>query len=126
MPQATRLVFTIGAAISVAAFAAARLGVAPEYTRLLDNVYWTVSYSTAALLAWLGIGDGRDADAPARRWFARAFTGYALGQVLWNVQVAIDRNPLSPPWHHSAAQPGPERPQLPAVFFISGFPIGQQ
>jgi hypothetical protein len=38
----------------------------------------------------------------------------------------MERNPLSPPWFHSAAQPGPDSPQQPEVLFISGLPIGQQ
>jgi hypothetical protein len=40
--------------------------------------------------------------------------------------VAMERNPLSPPMFHSAAQPGPERPQWPAVCLMLGRPIGQQ
>src|SRR5262245_60193900 len=40
--------------------------------------------------------------------------------------AAIDKNPLSPPWHHSAAHPGPDRPHRPSVFFMSPLPMGQQ
>ena len=49
-----RLAFWIGLVVSVAAFAAIRLGVLPNHSRFLDNVYWTVSYSAAAVLAWIG------------------------------------------------------------------------
>jgi MoxR-like ATPase len=36
------------------------------------------------------------------------------------------RKPLSPPWFHSAAQPGPLSAQWPSVCFMFGLPIGQQ
>lgn len=92
-----RLVFWIGLAVSVAAFAAIRLGVAPNHSRFLDNVYWTVSYVAAAVLAWLGVKGAPSNDRIPSRWFARGFTGYAIGQVLWDIQVAIDNNPFPGP-----------------------------
>jgi PAS domain S-box-containing protein len=92
-----RLVFWSGLLVSVAAFAAIRLGVAPNHTRFLDNVYWTVSYSAAAMLAWLGVRGAAPQDRISRLWFARGFTGYAIGQVLWDIQVAIDNNPFPGP-----------------------------
>jgi PAS domain S-box-containing protein len=92
-----KLALLLGAAISIAAFASIRFGLAPGYVALLDNVYWTVSYTTAAVLAWFGASIPEDPDTPARRWFAWAFSGYALGQLLWDIQVAIDRNPFPGP-----------------------------
>jgi PAS domain S-box-containing protein len=96
-PRAAWLVFYFGIAVSLAAFATIRLGIAPALTRLLDNVYWTVSYATAAVLAWIGVRGASAGDRPARLWFARGFTAYAIGQVLWDIQVAIDKNPFPGP-----------------------------
>lgn len=97
VPRVAWLVFYAGLAVSLAAFAVNRLGVLPGFVRLLDNVYWTVSYATAAVLAWIGVRNASTGDKAARLWFARGFTAYALGQVLWDVQVAIDNNPFPGP-----------------------------
>ena len=105
--RAARPVLLLGVAVSVAAFLAIRLDLAPEYVRLLDNVYWTVSYVTAALLAWLGVPGAPAEDKRARLWFARGYTAYAIGQLLWDVQVAIDNNPFPGPSDLFFIQLGP-------------------
>jgi hypothetical protein len=65
-----------------------------------DNLHWTATtapVSTAALgwLAW------RRALEPGQRdllfWMALGVTGYALGQVVWDVQVALDYLPFPAP-----------------------------
>lgn len=65
--------------------------------RIFDNVYWTVAYLAAAALAWLGARFAPAPDARAKRWFALALTSYAVGQILWDIQVAIGWNPFPGP-----------------------------
>ncbi len=64
---------------------------------LLDNVHWTVSYSAAAVLAWQAERRASALRAPALRAYAVGLTGYALGQVLWDLQVATGHNPFPAP-----------------------------
>jgi len=65
--------------------------------RFFDNLHWTISYAAAAAVAWLGAvhADARERDA--RRWFALGLTAYALGQVSWDIQVAVGWNPFPGP-----------------------------
>src|SRR6187399_1288336 len=69
----------------------------PRTARRFDNVHWTVSYSAAAALAWLGARFASAPDVRAKRWFASALTGYAIGQVLWDIQVVTGWNPFPGP-----------------------------
>ena len=62
-----------------------------------DNLHWTVAYSTAALLAWLGVVEAESVSRLPRRWFAVALTLYAIGQFLWDIQVAVGNNPFPGP-----------------------------
>ena len=75
----------------------ARLATSPGWTRFFDNAHWTISYSTAALLAWLGVRFGGTDEREPRRWFAIGLTAYAIGQVLWDVQVLSGWNPFPAP-----------------------------
>ena len=90
--------------ILVAAVVIVGLGVAiamstsqPAMARFFDNVYWTVSYAAAAALAWLGTRTGLPRAKVTKRWFAWALTLYAVGQVLWDIQVASGWNPFPGP-----------------------------
>src|SRR6187402_3019559 len=65
--------------------------------RFFDNLHWTISYSAAAALACIGARRAPAPDARAKRWFALALIGYAVGQVLWDVQVASGWNPFPGP-----------------------------
>jgi PAS domain S-box-containing protein len=65
--------------------------------QVLDNVHWTVSFVAAAILAWLGAHASAAGERSARRWIALGFSGYAIGQILWDVQVACGWNPFPGP-----------------------------
>ncbi len=64
---------------------------------VLDNVHWTVSYSAAAWLAWIGVSVADAGTVRTRRWFAWGLSAYAAGQVLWDIQVAAGWNPFPGP-----------------------------
>ena len=95
--RGARVVLAVGSGLVAAAFLAIRLGVSPGWTRWLDNVHWTVAFVTAAVLAWLGVRASRPQERTMRWWFAVGLTAYAIGQVLWDIQVAADWNPFPAP-----------------------------
>jgi hypothetical protein len=82
-------VLLVATVIVVVAVAGALTATTPETARLLDNVYRTTSYLAAATLAWLGTRRAPTAERVAKRWFALALSAYSVGQVLWDVQVAV-------------------------------------
>jgi len=86
-----------GVAVVFLSFAINRYGVSPPLTQFLDNVHWTVSYALAAVLAWRGVRAAPPDALAARRWFALGLSAYAVGQVVWDVQIAVDWNPFPGP-----------------------------
>ena len=84
-----------------AAIASARLGLPAGWARLFDNVHWSVADLGATWLCWLGVHEarhgGRHDELVARRWFAFGFSSYAIGQMLWNLQVALRWQPFPAP-----------------------------
>jgi signal transduction histidine kinase len=96
--EATGLATLLAIALAVAG---AHFGVFPGWVRLFDNVHWSVADIGATWLAWIGVRDARErglrAEAAARRWFALAFTSYAVGQALWDLQVFLEWQPFPAP-----------------------------
>ena len=105
LPAGAAAVFEVTGAIVLAtialAISGAHLGVAPPWLRLFDNVYWTVADIGAAWLTWIGVRDARQkglaAEFAARRWFAFGFSSYALGQMLWDLQIFLAWQPFPAP-----------------------------
>jgi diguanylate cyclase (GGDEF)-like protein/PAS domain S-box-containing protein len=64
---------------------------------LLDDLHWTLANACAALLAWLGFRESSGAARTARRWFFIGLSAYAMGQLLWDIQVFIGWNPFPAP-----------------------------
>lgn len=57
------------------------------YTRLLDNIHWTFGTTAAALLAYLGHRSKKSSDEKKISfWFLMGFGGYAIGQIVWDIQ----------------------------------------
>ncbi|HWO09186.1 MAG TPA: PAS domain S-box protein, partial [Polyangiaceae bacterium] len=90
-------VLLVSSTLVAAAIGVALLAETTATRRLFDNVHWTLSYGTAALLAWFGAARSRQEERRARRLFAWALTSYFVGQVLWDIQVAIALNPFPGP-----------------------------
>jgi signal transduction histidine kinase/CheY-like chemotaxis protein len=89
-----RIIFWAGVAVVTLGVAGTRLARDPGHVRLFDNVHWTVGYGTSALLAataW------RRSRSPARLAFLVATAAYFVGQLLWDIQVAIGWNPFPGP-----------------------------
>ena len=105
LPGGASAVFKMAGVLTLAAIvlaiAGARLGLAPAWVRLFDNLHWTIADIGAAWLAWIGVRDAREkglrAEFLARRWFAFGFTSYAIGQLLWDLQIFLAWQPFPAP-----------------------------
>jgi diguanylate cyclase (GGDEF)-like protein/PAS domain S-box-containing protein len=85
-------------------FAGMTLGIAGTWMtsdvawqRVLDNIHWTFATTTAAVLSVLALRCSEPGSRHWRRWLASGWVAYALGQLVWDVQVAIDYNGFPSP-----------------------------
>jgi PAS domain S-box-containing protein len=97
LTQRERTALGAAVAIVLGAIVAAAVAREPAWQRVFDNVHWTTSFTAAAWLAWLGAKRARQEEAAPRRMFAYALSAYAVGQLIWVVQVFADWNPFPGP-----------------------------
>lgn len=101
-------VLNVSAGIVLLAWAGILADFGPVVSRILDNVHWTVAYTGAAWLGWIGV---RRAERPdereTRRWFALGLSAYAVGQLLWVAQVIADWTPFPGPTDLGCGALGP-------------------
>ncbi len=95
--KAEWLALAVGLSLTTAAVVATRLAQNVTAVRFWDNVHWTVSYATAASLAYLSSRRATGATRRARTWFALGIVALLTGQLLWDLQVAIGYNPFPGP-----------------------------
>ncbi|WP_049750230.1 putative bifunctional diguanylate cyclase/phosphodiesterase [Thiobacillus denitrificans] len=58
--------------------------------RFFDNLHWTASTITAAVLACFAAGSPRSPEsARGLRWIAAGLTAYAIGQLVWDAQALL-------------------------------------
>ncbi len=98
----------MSAAIVVVAWTGILCDFGPIVSRILDNVHWTVAYTGAAWLGWIGVRRAERADErETRRWFALGLSAYAIGQILWVGQVILDWTPFPGPTDLGCGALGP-------------------
>jgi len=66
-----------------------RMAHEPSLIRIFDNLHWTSSTATAAIIAWLVFMRASPADNKGLFWIALGLSGYAVGQILWDIQSAV-------------------------------------
>ena len=81
-----RLVLIAGVTGLLVGVAGIRLAQDAHWIRFFDNLHWTAGTLAAALLAWLGVRSAHADSVRGLRWIALGLTGYAIGQIIWNVQ----------------------------------------
>ncbi len=59
------------------------------WVRFFDNLHWTSGTAAAAIVAWLSLKRANPGDTKSMLWFALGLTGYAIGQILWDIQTAL-------------------------------------
>jgi signal transduction histidine kinase/CheY-like chemotaxis protein len=67
----------------------------PRLAAFFDCVHWTVSYTAAAVLAWIGVRNADSHDREARRWFAIGLTFTLVGQFVYDAHVIGGRKVLA-------------------------------
>lgn len=98
LPAACRHVFLFGIVLVVTLGAAAQFTSNPATKTLLDNTHWTIGYILAAVITWLGLPPKKSLIRGGRPLLAPlALTGNAVGQILWDIQVAAGWNPFPAP-----------------------------
>lgn len=86
-----------GSVLVFAAICATRLTQETAWVRFWDNVHWTAAYTFAAIMAGLSWRRASGSQRRPRLWFALALVSYAIGQVLWDIQVYVGWNPFPGP-----------------------------
>jgi two-component system, sensor histidine kinase and response regulator len=61
---------------------------------LFDYLHWTIAYSVAVALAWMGVRSARPGDRIARRWFARGLSVTLAAQLLFDMQDLTRWTPI--------------------------------
>lgn len=88
-PRINWIVFLTGLTGIAAGMIGTKLSHEPSRIIFFDNLHWTSGTIAAAILAWLGRKQIRSVENQATiGWFTTGFTGYALGQLVWDMQVA--------------------------------------
>jgi diguanylate cyclase (GGDEF)-like protein/PAS domain S-box-containing protein len=85
--SAERLVLVVGLSGLLAGVVGIQLAQDVHWIRFFDNLHWTAGTLLAAMFAWLGLREAEADHAAGLRWFAIGLSVYAIGQIVWDVQV---------------------------------------
>lgn len=83
LPKINKIIFWIGATGIIIGTIGIRLSDTIPTIRFYDNLHWTFGTVSAAVLAFLGYQKNRTKTA---LWFMLGFSGYAMGQIAWDIQ----------------------------------------
>ncbi len=97
MPLAERTLTAVCLGAAVLAFAASLRVADPALKVFLDNASWTLAFWLSAFWAWRGWSAARPAERRLHRSLLAFTLLVAVGQVVWNVQVALGWNPFPAP-----------------------------
>jgi len=82
-----RLALIVGLTGLLVGVAGIRFAQDANWIRFFDNLHWTAGTMTAAVFAWLGLHSAHARSVRGLRWIAIGLTGYAAGQIIWDVQT---------------------------------------
>lgn len=89
LPASSKMVLLAGLSGVVIGTLGIRLSPNLTWIRFFDNLHWTSGTAAAAILAWLSLKRAAPADTKSVFWFALGLSGYAVGQIFWDIQSAI-------------------------------------
>ncbi len=88
LPRINKIVFFIGLVGIIGAIVGIKLSQDETFISFFDNMHWTFGTFAAAILSALGYRRNRSSSsAKTSFWFFIGFTGYAVGQIVWDIQV---------------------------------------
>jgi PAS domain S-box-containing protein len=91
------LVFGVGALYILGSAIGQHVADNVAIIRFLDNARWTTDCLLASLLTFLGRREAAKEDRRARHWFFLGWFIYAIGQISWDIQMAVGWNPFPAP-----------------------------
>ena len=97
MPLAERAFTAAWIALVLLTYAASPFVPDRSLQLLLDNLSWTLSPALLAFLAWRGRAQVPPGERPLHTGLLGGALLITLGQLVWNVQVALDWNPFPAP-----------------------------
>jgi PAS domain S-box-containing protein len=59
------------------------------WIRFFDNMHWTSGTAASAILGWLSLKRVAPANGKGVFWFTLGLSGYAVGQIFWDIQTII-------------------------------------
>lgn len=88
LPKINKIVFFIGLIGIIVGALGIKLLQDDRLILFFDNIHWTVSILAAAILSGLGYMRNRfSSSSKSALWFFIGFTGYAIGQLAWDIQT---------------------------------------
>lgn len=92
IPKTSQFIFFTGLTGILLGALGIQLSQDPSWLRFFDNLHWTSGNFAAAALAWLGCKRLHQKKFDTLWWFAVGLSGYALGQLIWDLQVVLAYN----------------------------------
>ena len=89
LPLSTKATLLAGALGILIGTLGIRLAHDATWIRFFDNLHWTSATAAAAIVSWLSFKRVDPAYKSCLFWIAVGLTGYAIGQILWDIQTAI-------------------------------------
>jgi len=97
LPRMNKWIFLVGLIGIAGSVSAINLCRDESLTPFFDNMHWTFGTVAAAALAAIGYRNSQMASRKTAYWFFLGFAGYALGQIVWDIQTAFSYNAFPSP-----------------------------
>lgn len=97
MPFAERILSAVWLSATTLLFVASLWVPSPGGRVFLDNASWTLAFGLSAFWAWRGWRQAPPTDRMLHAGLLAFALLVAVGQIVWNVQVALDWNPFPAP-----------------------------
>ena len=98
LPRINKIIFFVGLIGIIASTIAINLSKSESMIQVFDNVHWTFGTVAAAVLAFLGYYNSRfSSSRKTAYWFFLGFAGYALGQIIWDIQAVYSYSAFPSP-----------------------------